>query len=114
MSKHVLSGILSGGTIIGLTEMVCHPIYALLTVQNKMITVDKKYHFTRNGFTQFMVIDKNGNHYNVGNSMWYWKWDSIEDWHKLNPEQKIDITYYGWRKPLFGMFPRIVMISNIF
>ena len=26
-----------------------------------------------------MVIDSYGNHYNVNNSFWYWKWISIED-----------------------------------
>ena len=86
-----------------------HCSYALGTVENKIIQINKKYLFDRNGFTEFMIVDDNGKHYNINNSLWYWKWDSIEDWHKLEPNKKIIIKYYGWRVPLFGMFPNIVM-----
>jgi hypothetical protein len=96
------------GTIaIGIT--LGHCIYALKTEKNKLIKVNKKYKFTKNGFTEFMIIDENGNHYNINNSIWYWKWDSIEDWHKIETSKEIVIKYYGWRIPLFGMFPNIIM-----
>ena len=86
-----------------------HCSYALGTVENKIIQINKKYLFDRNGFTEFMIVDDNGKHYNVNNSLWYWKWDSIEDWHKLEPNKEIIIKCYGWRIPLFGLFPNIVM-----
>jgi len=89
-----------------------HCSYALGTVENKIVKIYKKYQFTRNGFTEFMIVDDNGKHYNVNNSLWYWKWDSIEDWHKLEPNKEIIIKYYGWRMPLFGLFPNIVMSAK--
>ena len=90
-----------------------HCIYTLFTSHNKIITVDKKYKFVRNGFTEFMIIDQNGQHYNVNNSFWYLKWNSNEDWHKIETNNKIKIKYYGWRVPLFGMFPNIIMSNQL-
>ena len=31
-----------------------------------------------------------------------------EDWHKIQ-NTEIKIKYYGWRIPLFGVFPNIIM-----
>lgn len=59
--------------------LAVHCSYANATYDIKQITVEKKYKFNRNGFTEFMVVDKEGNHYNVNNSFWYWKWDAIEN-----------------------------------
>jgi len=69
--------------------------------------------YTQNGFTEFMIIDNSGKHYNVNNSFWYWKWNSIEDWHKINKGDVLNVKYYGYRIPLFGIFPNIVHIQNI-
>ena len=42
-----------------------------------------------------MVIDSYGNHYNVNNSFWYWKWDSIEDWSSIEANKNLNMKYYG-------------------
>ena len=97
---------------IGLSTILGHGMYAFTTAETKMIGIRNKYTFDRNGFTEFMVIDDNGNHYNVNNSFWYWKWNSIEDWHKLEPKNDVIIKYYGWRAPLFGLFPNIIMSNK--
>lgn len=55
-----------------------------------------------------MIIDENHNHYNVGNSFWLWKWDSIEDWSKIDETKGYKIKYYGVRFPPLGLFPVIV------
>jgi hypothetical protein len=86
-----------------------HGVYAFETSGTKFIKIKQKYTFDRNGFTEFMIIDENNKHYNVNNSIWYWKWNSIEDWHNLETSKEISIKYYGWRVPLFGLFPNIVM-----
>jgi hypothetical protein len=65
----------------------------------------------RNGFTEFMVIDEYGNHYNVNNSFWYWKWNSIEDWYNIKESDELDFKYYGWRVPVLGMFPNIYNVK---
>jgi hypothetical protein len=86
--------------------------YATLTREEKEIIVKKKYKFDRSGFTDFMVIDSNGKHYNLNNSLWYWKWNSIEDWHSIKEEQKLQTLTYGLRVPILGMFPNIVSCQN--
>ena len=98
--------------IIGSLSMLVHCTYALGTVEKKFITIDKKYKFNRNGFTEFMIIDNNGKHYNVNNSLWYWKWNSIEEWNKLETNKEIIVKYYGVRIPLFGIFPNIIMSNQ--
>ncbi len=102
--------IISGGTVIS------HLIYTLGTTHNETINIKHKYKFDTNGFTNFMVIDDNNKHYNVNNSLWYWKWDSIEDWNsietnKTNETNKLSVKYYGLRIPFLGFFPNIVKIK---
>lgn len=90
-----------------------HACYTYKTTKHTTIYIDKKYTFDKNGSTNFMVIDKYGKHYNVNNSFWYWKWDSIEDWHKLEiNKDNVDIKYYGLRIPSLGLFPNIVLNSE--
>jgi hypothetical protein len=90
-------------------------IYAYSTKKEKNITIVKKYKFVRNGFTEFMIIDSYGNHYNVNNSFWFLKFNSLEDWHKIDPLNEsnnkngnIKIAYYGYRIPFLGLFPNII------
>jgi len=89
-----------------------HGIYAFSTEKTEKSRIIKKYKMVRNGFTEFMIIDQHGNHYNVNNSFWYWKWDSIEDWYNIKEGEEIQFTYYGWRVPVAGMFPNIYAIRK--
>jgi hypothetical protein len=91
--------------------IVGHGIYAYSTEEKDAITVTKKYKMNRGGYTDFMIVDNKGRHFNVNNSFWYWKWDSIEDWNNINEksEEKLLIRYYGWRIPIFGLFPNIIV-----
>ena len=90
------------------TMISCNFFYAILTREEKEIIVKKKYKFDRSGFTEFMIIDSNDKHYNLNNSLWYWKWDSIEDWYSIKEEEKLNTLTYGLRLPILGMFPNIV------
>jgi hypothetical protein len=56
------------------------------SVKEYLFTAITLYSFVKNGYTEFMVIDKKGNHYNMTNSLWYWKWNSIEDWNILEEQ----------------------------
>jgi len=89
-----------------------HSMYAYSTVKTEEIKVMTKYKLVNRGFTNFMIIDNKGRHFNVNNSLWFWKWDSIEDWSSIKTQNSLFIKYYGWRIPLFGLFPNIVN-SNI-
>jgi hypothetical protein len=96
------------------TIVVGHGLYAYSTEEKESIVVTKKYKMNQHGFTQFMIIDNKGRHFNVNNSLWYWKWDSIEDWHRIEEksEEKLFIRYYGWRMPFLGIFPNITVSDN--
>ncbi len=95
------------GTAIVISDMG----YAYGTATKKQIVVASKYKFDRRGFTDFMVVDNDGNHYSVNNSLWFMKWDSIEDWHSIPLNKPLDVKYFGWRVPVFGAFPNIVKIK---
>lgn len=82
--------------------------YGTSKIENSIII--KKYKMVRGGFTDFMVVDKQGKHYNVNNSLWYWKWDSVEDWNNIKEGDELKIKYYGWRIPFLGIFPNIYNI----
>lgn len=99
--------------VIPIPIISVHLCYAYGTQQTDIIHIKHSYMYTQNGGTEFMVIDKNGKHYNVNNSFWYWKWNSIEDWHNIKIGDTISVKYYGYRIPLFGMFPNIVYSRNI-
>lgn len=50
-----------------------HLSYALGTSDFKYSKIIKKYKMVRNVFTDFMIITNDEKHYNVNNSLWYWK-----------------------------------------
>ena len=85
-----------------------HVTYVLSTQKEDNIAIINKYKYVSNGFTNFMIVDTNGTHYNVNNSFWFWKWDSIEDWYKLKVGDTIYAKCYGFRIPFLGCFPNIV------
>jgi hypothetical protein len=85
-----------------------HVFYTYGTEKKENIQVVNKYKMVKYGSTQFMLVDNNGRHYNVNNSIWYWKWDSIEDWNKIKNGNEIAVKYYGLRIPFLGFFPNIV------
>ena len=88
-----------------------HCVYALCTNKEEKTIIIKKYKMVRNGFTDFMVIDIKNRHFNINNSLWYWKWNSIEDWCNIKEGNEIRLKYYGLRIPLVGLFPNIYMSS---
>jgi hypothetical protein len=93
--------------------IIPHCIYAISSEKKENIIISSKYKYVNNGFTSFMIIDDKGNHFDVNNSFWYWKWDSIEDWHKLKIGDNIYAQYYGFRIPFLSCFPNIVNTNYI-
>lgn len=96
--------------VVGL--IIWHLAYVLITSKQKEVSIVKKYKYNAYGFTEFMFIDSYGKHYNVKNSVWYLKWNSIEDWNSFEPNDKIKIKYYGWRIPCLGVFPIVVSTNK--
>ena len=103
-------------TVLGTSVVLTygHGMFALATNKKEKICVTKKYTYVANGYTNFMIVDDKGRHFNVNNSFWYWKWDAIEEWNNIqeqSDEKKdifIAVSYYGYRIPFLGLFPNIV------
>lgn len=89
-----------------------HLAYAYGTSEDSEITIRKKYSFVENGFTKFMIQDFRNQHYCVNNSLWFWKWDCIEDWSKLEEGESYRVKRYGWRVPILSLFPNIVRLEG--
>jgi hypothetical protein len=103
-----------GGELYIFGVILCSSaLYLYGTQKQKTITVVKKYTFCRNGFTEFMIIDTNNKHYNINNSWWYWKWNSLEDWCQIEPNDTVQIKYYGWRIPFLGLFPNVFYSNRL-
>jgi len=85
-----------------------HFLYILSSSNKTTLIVKDKYKYVKGGFTNFMIVDLNGVHYNIHNSFWYGKWDSVEDWTNINIGETLNVKYYGFRIPLLGLFPNIV------
>jgi len=85
--------------------------YVCSTYRDNQMIVKSKYQFTEKGFTKFMLIDNDNKHYCVNNSVWFWKWDSVEDWNKVKVNDFIEIKCYGYRIPIFSLFPNIYNIE---
>ena len=89
------------------TVITTSAVYSYSTVINRDITIIDKYKFNKYGFTEFMVIDENNNHYNFNNNLWFLKFNNIEDYYKLKEGDKVNIFHCGWRIPFLGLFPNI-------
>lgn len=85
-----------------------HALYAYGTGNKEDIKICNKYNMVNKGDTQFMIVDDKGRHFNVNNSLWYWKWDSVEDWESMKKDDMLNVKYYGFRSPFLGLFPNIV------
>lgn len=110
MSKYISA---EASSKIATAIIVSDMVYTYGTTTTKQIIVANKYKFDIRGFTDFMVVDQEGNHYSVNNSAWFMKWDSIEDWHSIAKNKPLDVKYFGWRVPFFGTFPNIVRINKV-
>jgi len=85
-----------------------HGAYVYSTKKQETIYVLDTYQRVHCGSTFFMVVDGEGRHFHVGNSLWFWRWDAVEDWHRIQRGYPLTIKRYGWRIPPLGLFPTIV------
>lgn len=92
-----------------------HGMYVYGTSGEKKIRVVSTYQYTCGGYTRFMIVDDDNRHFWMNNTFWYWKWDTIEDWIRVQTATAVDarifsIRYYGYRLPCLGLFPMVFHI----
>lgn len=89
-----------------------HMLYTYCTTSPwHTIRVKDKYLYTENGFTKFMIVTADDEHFCVNNSMWHWKWDCIEEWAKMKKGGRYHARYYGRRIPCLSLFPNIFAVA---
>lgn len=103
-------------TRLGLT-VVPHGMYVYGTSGEATIRVVDTYQYTCGGYTRFMIVDEDNRHFWMNNTFWYWKWDTLEDWSRVQRAAAVDsrifsIRYYGYRVPCLGVFPMIFEIRR--
>lgn len=98
----------SFGFFLAWYSLPFHFGFCIFTQKQSEFQIKNKYKYVSNGFTRFMIISNNDIHYEVCNNLWFWKWNSIEDWCKIQQGDTINVTYFGYRIPLLGLFPSIV------
>lgn len=103
--------------LIGLIGVILTAAYSLSTHFTKEITVEKTYTGVKGSGgkyssieSQYMVIDTKGHIYEVTNSLWYMQWDASEEWAKLEKGKTYNVSGFGKRLGIMGMYPHIVRV----
>ena len=84
-----------------------HIIYSSI-LTTKTIQVARKYMMHTKTGTSFMIIDTEGNHYEVPVSIRHWQWNVQELYDSFREGIQYEIKYFGKRIPVLGTFPCIV------
>lgn len=100
----------NGLVFVGIVSIV--PTYIYSTSFRKNITVKNKYIAVKDGYSRYMITDKHDNIYHVSKSLFFLKFDNAETWAKINENKMYDIRGYGFRSPLFNMYPKIIHIND--
>ena len=98
----------SGRALLILGGTGIHGTYVFSTKKEEKIYMLDTYQRVYCGSTFFMLVDGEGRHFHVGNSLWFWRWNAVEDWHRIQWGYPLTVKRYGWRIPALGLFPTIV------
>lgn len=95
--------------IIIFITFIFNIILYFVSVFSKEITVNKVYDIRRT----LMFEDSNNNSYIVSNVWYLGRFNSMEEWNKLEVGKKYRIKGFGYRIGFLGMYPRIYDINPI-
>lgn len=81
----------------------------------KEITISKKYTML-NGVryltTRYMVTATDGSIYQVSNVWWLADFNNVEDWNNMDVGKTYRVKGWGYRIPLFNVFPNVYEIVS--
>lgn len=104
--------VIAGSLILG-AACAAHSSYAYGTKRDRTITIDDRYQLMPSFGSMQMIKEKEGSHYAVPSSFWFWQFKSPELWRSLENGKTYAVTTYGWRIPVLGMFPNIVSAHEV-
>lgn len=113
MNKNMIKGVSGIVTLVGICAS-----YAYGTKFEKNITVKKNYQRVGNSIEGpahhiYMVSDSENNSYSVSKSLWYNQWNNNKLWNELEENSSHKIVGYGWRIPIFDVYPVIIRSDKI-
>jgi hypothetical protein len=86
--------------------------YTYGTTEVHHVTVSKAYHKIKNGETKLVVIEKNGDVYNVTNSIMWGQMNADGIFARIHPENIYKFRTYGFEIPSIGLHKNIVYIVD--
>lgn len=84
-------------------------IYIFATKKTTDIIVRKKLTIVSWGFTKYIIIDSNGQIFEISNSLWFGS--GLNDWVKIKLNKKYTIGYFGVENKFLGTMFQIVDIE---
>jgi hypothetical protein len=85
-------------------------LYTYLTPFTRTITIKNKGDYAGRRFMKNLVEDKDGNIYEVNNSVLYLHFTAAELWNNIEIGKSYTVKGYGLRVPILGWYPRIIRI----
>jgi hypothetical protein len=86
-------------------------LYTYLTPFSRTITIKSKNDFAGRRLIKNLVEDKDGNIYEVSNSLLHLQFTSAELWNRLEVGKTYTVKGYGLRVPFLGWYPDIISIA---
>jgi hypothetical protein len=84
--------------------------YTYLTPFSRTITIKNKGDYAGRRFMKNLVEDKDGNIYEVSNSLLHLHFTAPELWNRLEIGKTYTVKGYGIRVPFLGLYPDIISI----
>lgn len=91
---------------------VMNMLYAYVTRFEKKIKI-KETNVFRGKYGLNTIADTDGNLYSVENSWFYLFFNSTELYTRFDAGNTYDITGYGYRIPLFNVYPNIIRAEKV-
>jgi hypothetical protein len=98
--------------IIGIVVTIT---FQLGSAFEKDITIAKKYTSIagfRYSYTQYRIVTNDDSIYQVSNVWWRADFNNEEDWNALEIGKTYRVKGWGYRVPLFGIYPNIYEIAK--
>ena len=95
--------------------IIINCVYVWLTPFSRTLTIKEKYDFASGYGKSFTmkntVMDSEGHVYAISNSLPLLHFTSAEVMMKIEKGKTYTVKGYGWRIPIFGMFPNITNLK---
>lgn len=77
---------------------------------------EKHIDIFNNGSKLYVAVEFNGDFkdFIVNNSLLKWRWNSSEDYEKIELNKTYSFTVTGWRLPLFNLYENIIEFKEVY